>query len=78
VPETAKDRVDHMFRDIFRDGIAGRVLADRLAEGLANPLRVEEFIEDGSCVIRAEPPGIDLEKDVEIRMQGGMLDVRAP
>jgi len=40
-------------------------------------LRVEEFTEEGSLVIRAELPGIDPDKDVEISMHDGMLHLRA-
>lgn len=40
-------------------------------------LRLEEFTQDGSLVIRAEMPGIDPDKDVEISMHDGMLHIRA-
>jgi HSP20 family protein len=40
-------------------------------------MRVEEFTEEGSLVIRAEMPGIDPDKDVEISMHDGMLHIRA-
>lgn len=40
-------------------------------------LRVEEYAEDGSLVVRAEMPGIDPDKDVEISMHDGMLHIRA-
>jgi len=40
-------------------------------------LRVEEFTEGDAIVIRAEMPGIDPDKDVEISMHDGMLHLRA-
>ena len=39
--------------------------------------RVEEFVEDGHLVIRAELPGIDPEKDVEIEVTDGLLHIGA-
>jgi HSP20 family protein len=38
---------------------------------------VEEFEEDGVYTVRAELPGIDPEKDVEITVQDGLLAIRA-
>ena len=40
-------------------------------------LRVEEKQEDDTWVIRAEMPGIDPDKDVEINMQDQVLHIRA-
>jgi HSP20 family protein len=40
-------------------------------------IRVDEYREDGSLVIRAELPGIDPEKDVELTVSGGMLHIEA-
>jgi HSP20 family protein len=40
-------------------------------------LRVEEFPENGSIVIRADLPGIDPDKDVDIEVADGMLRVSA-
>ena len=38
---------------------------------------VEEFEEDGAHVIRAELPGIDPDRDVEVTVQDGVLRIRA-
>jgi HSP20 family protein len=38
---------------------------------------VNEYFQDGSFVIRAEIPGIDPEKDVELTVTGGMLHIKA-
>lgn len=50
--------------DLFRDGDGRQVL------------RVDEFEEKGNLVVRAEVPGIDPDKDVEIRVSGGALSIR--
>ena len=54
-------RFDEMLRD--RDG--------------RQMLRVEEFEQDGTLVVRAEMPGIDPDKDVEISVADGTLTLRA-
>ncbi len=40
-------------------------------------LRVEEFQDKDELVVRAEMPGIDPEKDVEVTVSSGMLHIRA-
>jgi HSP20 family protein len=40
-------------------------------------LRIEEFEDDGTLVVRAEMPGIDPEKDVEITIADHMLHIKA-
>ena len=44
---------------------------------LAQPIRVEEYIEDDHYVIRAELAGIDPSKDVEVTVGSGYLTIRA-
>jgi HSP20 family protein len=51
--------------DMFRDGEGRRML------------RVEEFDEDGTRVVRAEMPGLDPDKDVEVSVADGLLTIRA-
>jgi HSP20 family protein len=41
------------------------------------PMRVEDFVRDGSYVVRAELPGVDPEKDVEVTVSDGILTIRA-
>ena len=53
------------FDDLFRDG-RGRQM-----------MRVEEYTEDGTLVVRAELPDIDPEKDVELTVANGMLQISA-
>lgn len=43
----------------------------------AQMIRVEEFDEDEQYVLRAELPGIDPDKDVDIAIEDGLLTVKA-
>ena len=40
-------------------------------------IAMEDFEEGGRYVVRAELPGIDPEKDVEVTVEKGMLSIRA-
>ncbi|MEV2225947.1 Hsp20/alpha crystallin family protein [Nocardia vinacea] len=40
-------------------------------------LRVEDTVEDGHYIVRAEIPGIDPEKDVEVSVQERQLTIKA-
>jgi HSP20 family protein len=42
-----------------------------------NEVKVEEFTEDGQLVVRAELPGVDPEKDIDISIANGRLNIRA-
>jgi HSP20 family molecular chaperone IbpA len=42
-----------------------------------HPMRLEDYIHDGTYVVRAELPGIDPEKDVEVTVSKGILTIRA-
>ncbi len=46
------------------------------ALGLAPTIRVEDFVEDGTYVLRAEMPGIDPDKDVELTVDHEMLTIK--
>ncbi|MGW0046876.1 Hsp20/alpha crystallin family protein [Nocardia cyriacigeorgica] len=43
----------------------------------AHLLRLEDTIEDGRYIVRAEIPGIDPAKDVEVSVQGRQLTIKA-
>ena len=43
----------------------------------SHPVRVEDFFRDGTYVIRAELPGIDPDKDLEVQVVGGVLTISA-
>jgi HSP20 family protein len=40
-------------------------------------LRVEEYVDEGTLIVRAELPDIDPEKDVELSVADGVLHIRA-
>jgi len=44
--------------------------------GLSPYVRVEDFTEDGTYVLRAELPGVDPDEDVELKIEGDMLTIR--
>lgn len=46
-------------------------------DGLEDTLRVEEYRENGTLVIRADIPGIDPDKDVEVTLSDGILRIEA-
>ena len=43
----------------------------------AQLMRVEDYLDDGHYVLRAELPGIDPDKDVDIAISDGVLTVKA-
>src|SRR5215468_1389178 len=43
----------------------------------SHPVRVEDFVRDGRYVIRAELPGIDPDKDLEVSVARGILRINA-
>jgi HSP20 family protein len=46
-------------------------------EHVFGTMRVEEFTEDGMLVVRAELPGLDPEKDIDISVTGDVLHIVA-
>ncbi|WP_427170872.1 Hsp20/alpha crystallin family protein [Arthrobacter sp. 92] len=52
---------------------------DRMFESAAGPapIRVEEFLDDKTLVVRAEMPGMDPDKDIEVSISEGVLHIRA-
>lgn len=74
----SQDLIDGMFRDMFRNVFSGESLMERAFERVApNLMKIEEFVDGETCVIRAELPGIDPEKDVEITVADGVLHIHA-
>lgn len=39
--------------------------------------RVEDYVDDGKYMIRAELPGVDPEDDVQVMVESGLLTIRA-
>lgn len=52
---------------------------DRMFESAAGPapMRVEEFVDGKTLVIRAEMPGVDPDKDVDVSISDGVLHISA-
>lgn len=42
-----------------------------------HPVRIEEYVEGDNAVIRAELPGMDPDKDVDVTVQDGVLTIKA-
>ena len=73
----SEDWFDQVFRDMFRDFLSSEGQLGKAFEGMSNLMRVEEFVEGDTCVIRAELPGIDPDKDVEISVSDGIMHLQA-
>jgi len=72
-----EDRVDKLVRDMFRGLFGGEKAPEWVTDGGTRPMRVEEFVDGDTAVVRAEMPGIDPDSDVEITVEDGILHVRA-
>ena len=59
--------------------LMARMFDERPFEGLFEtcPMRIEEFVDDGTLVVRAEMPGVDVDKDVDISVHDGLLHIKA-
>jgi HSP20 family protein len=68
-------RFDRLFEDWARMLPSRRPLPG--VEMMDEIIRIDEFQENGTLVIRAELPGIDPEKDVEVTVADRMLHIRA-
>ncbi len=73
----SEDRIERAFRDLFRGFFPGEGMLDTVLDTGPGLMRVEEFVESETKVIRAELPGIDPEHDVEISVSDGILHIRA-
>lgn len=78
-PMTASDTTLVRTRDVwprFADWLDTLVPSDlSWRTGFPHSMRIEEYAKNGDFVIRAELPGIDPEKDVEITVSDGMLTI---
>ena len=60
------------------DWIEGWPLSTRWPSGVPTvAMRVEELVKDGAYVVRAEIPGIDPDKDLEVTVADGVLTISA-
>lgn len=46
------------------------------APALDEQVRVEEWVEDGRRIIRADLPGVDPQRDIQLSVDGGLLHLR--
>jgi HSP20 family protein len=69
-------RLDRMFDEWFRTLPVRRPFGDGDLPG-DRVIRVDEYRDDHTQVVRAELPGIDPERDVEISVADGMLRISA-
>ena len=69
-------RFDKLFEEWARM-LPFRPMAFPFLRGAADMIHVEEYREDGTLVVRADLPGIDPDKDVELTVAGGMLHIEA-
>ncbi len=69
-------RFDRLFEEWARM-IPFRPMAFPFWWGATDMIHVEEYREDGTLVVRADLPGIDPDKDVELTVVGGMLHIEA-
>ena len=42
-----------------------------------HPIHIEDFVEEGAYVVRAELPGLDVAKDVDVSATNGVLTIKA-
>jgi HSP20 family protein len=48
-----------------------------LRPNASHPMRMEDYVMDGTYVVRAELPGVDPEKDIEVTVSKGVLTISA-
>ena len=48
-----------------------------LVRPASHSMRIEDFVQDDRYVLRAELPGMDPEKDIDVTVSGGVLTIRA-
>jgi HSP20 family protein len=69
-------RFDHMFEEWMR-ALPLRAVPFARWPDMDAMIRGEEFHDDGTLVVRADLPGIDPAKDVELTVADGMLRIEA-
>jgi HSP20 family protein len=74
-PMELVDRFDRMFDEWMHNRPLARLFGRE--DMNADLIRVDEFRENGNLVIRAELPGVDPDKDVEVTVADGLLYIEA-
>ncbi|MGY1708804.1 Hsp20/alpha crystallin family protein [Geodermatophilus sp. SYSU D00758] len=72
--ESPWSRLDRLFDEWMRTMPMRRLLGEAPGEDV---IRVDEYRDDDTQVIRAELPGIDPDQDVRLTVSGGMLRIDA-
>ena len=76
-PTSAMGRLDRLFEEWMRSLSLRRPPGAGWDVPGEDLIRVDEYRDDDTQVIRAEIPGIDPDKDVELTVDGGMLRISA-
>jgi HSP20 family protein len=76
-PASWFEQMDRMFDEWFRLAPMRRAFAADWGRPGAEVIRVDEYLDNDAQVIRAELPGIDPAKDVELTVTDGMLRIAA-
>ncbi|MCE5291486.1 MAG: Hsp20/alpha crystallin family protein [Nocardiaceae bacterium] len=63
----------HLFADLFSDFPAW----PRIEVAGANAIKVEDEVTDGHYILRAEMPGMDPAKDIDVSISGHLLTIKA-
>ncbi|HEY3014617.1 MAG TPA: Hsp20/alpha crystallin family protein [Nocardioides sp.] len=58
------------------DWFGGDAASELRAFGLAPYVRIEDYVEGDTYVLRAEMPGVDPDKDVELNLRDDVLTIR--
>ena len=74
-PTDLFDKFDRMFEDWTHSRPIARFFGREGSD--VEMIRVDEFRENGNLVIRAELPGIDPDKDVDLTVSDGVLHIEA-
>jgi HSP20 family protein len=76
-PVDVFDRFDRMFDEWMKGLSVRRPMLFGREWAAEDVIRVDEFRENGDLVVRAELPGIDPDKDVELSVSDGVLHIDA-
>ena len=72
--ESPWSRLDRLFDEWMRTMPMRRLLGEAPGEDL---IRIDEYREDGVLVVKAEMPGLDPDKDVELTVTDHVLHIAA-
>lgn len=73
-PLTTKGFFDFPSRLDWFDDIAPLGMFFRTPE--LKPIKIEQFVKDGKLIVRAELPGVDPDKDIDVSLHEGYLTIK--